>query len=201
MPPTMTDSADQSERTGDSLEAARREKLRKIIALGVDPWGSRFDNHRPIGEIRARESEIVATPPEPGQRHGEQTRTAGSRSRTHRADARHGQAHFCQHSRLVRRYPALHRQEAGRRRRIGSWPQCFDLGDFIGVDGELKHTQKGELTIFVDQLHFLGKSLETPPDKYHGLNDPELRQRLRYLDLIHAEGVLPRFLNRTKIVQ
>ncbi len=79
--------------------------------------------------------------------------------------------------------------------------QCFDLGDLIGVDGELKHTQKGELTIFADRLHFLTKSLETPPDKFHGLHDPELRQRLRYLDLIHTEGVLPRFINRTKIVQ
>src|SRR4029079_7031564 len=37
--------------------------------------------------------------------------------------------------------------------------------------------------------------------KHHGLHDPELRQRMRYLDLIHTEGVLPRFLNRTKIVQ
>src|SRR5262249_34936901 len=40
-----------------------------------------------------------------------------------------------------------------------------------------------------------------PPEKHHGLHDPELRQRMRYLDLIHTEGVLPKFLNRTKIVQ
>jgi lysyl-tRNA synthetase class 2 len=43
--------------------------------------------------------------------------------------------------------------------------------------------------------------LETPPDKFHGVHDPELRQRQRYLDLIHTDGVLDRFLNRTKIVQ
>ena len=55
--------------------------------------------------------------------------------------------------------------------------QCFDLGDIIGVDGELKRTKTGELTIFVDDLQFLTKSLETPPDKFHGLHDPELRQR------------------------
>ena len=69
------------------------------------------------------------------------------------------------------------------------------------MDGELKRTKTGELTIFVDDLQFLTKSLETPPDKFHGIHDPELRQRQRYLDLIHGEGVLPRFLNRTKIVQ
>ena len=45
-----------------ALEAARREKLRKIRELGIDPWGSRFDGHQPIGEIRARESEIVVEP-------------------------------------------------------------------------------------------------------------------------------------------
>ncbi len=50
-------------------------------------------------------------------------------------------------------------------------------------------------------MHFLSKSLETPPEKHKGLTDPELRQRLRYLDLIHGEGVWERFLRRTKIVQ
>ncbi len=79
--------------------------------------------------------------------------------------------------------------------------QCFDLGDLVGVDGELKRTKTGELTIFAEQLHFLTKSLETPPEKHQGLTDPELRQRMRYLDLIHTEGVLERFLRRTKIVQ
>ena len=79
--------------------------------------------------------------------------------------------------------------------------ECFDLGDIIGVDGELKHTNLGELTIFAERLHFLSKSVEPHPDKHKGLTDPELRQRLRYLDLIYSEGVLPRFLARTKIVQ
>ena len=50
-------------------------------------------------------------------------------------------------------------------------------------------------------MHFLAKTLETPPDKHKGLTDPERRQRMRYLDLIHNEGVLDRFLRRTKIVQ
>jgi len=44
---------------GAALEAARREKLRKIQAMGFDPWGGRFDGHLGIGEIRARENEIV----------------------------------------------------------------------------------------------------------------------------------------------
>jgi len=79
--------------------------------------------------------------------------------------------------------------------------KCVDLGDIIGVDGQLRRTRMGELSIFAEKLHFLCKSLEPPPEKFHGLADPELRQRMRYLDLIHGEGVIERFLKRTKIVQ
>jgi lysyl-tRNA synthetase class 2 len=79
--------------------------------------------------------------------------------------------------------------------------QCFDLGDIIGVDGDFHRTRTGELTIFSDDLHFLSKSIETPPEKWAGLNDPELRHRMRYLDLIYTDGVRERFLRRTKIVQ
>jgi lysyl-tRNA synthetase class 2 len=79
--------------------------------------------------------------------------------------------------------------------------KCFDLGDIIGVDGELKRTRTGELTIFAEKLKFLSKSIATPPEKHKGLADPELRQRMRYLDLIHTDGVLETFLRRTKIVQ
>ncbi len=79
--------------------------------------------------------------------------------------------------------------------------ECFDLGDVIGVDGELRRTKTGELSIFAERLTMLTKSLAAPPEKHHGLTDPELRQRMRYLDLTYGEGVMPTFLNRTKIVR
>ncbi len=50
------DAGNQSERSHEALEAARREKLRKIEALGVDPWGGRFDDYQAIGDIRRRET-------------------------------------------------------------------------------------------------------------------------------------------------
>ena len=77
----------------------------------------------------------------------------------------------------------------------------LDLGDIIGVDGMLVRSNTGELSIAAERVHFLTKSIETPPDKHSGLQDPELRQRQRYLDLIHTDGMLPRFLDRTKIVR
>jgi lysyl-tRNA synthetase class 2 len=83
------------------------------------------------------------------------------------------------------------------------WPLAmgFDLGDIIGVDGELRRTKTGELSIFARRLTMLTKSLAAPPEKHHGLTDVELRQRMRYLDLTYGEGVMERFLNRTKIVR
>ena len=79
--------------------------------------------------------------------------------------------------------------------------ECFDLGGIVGVDGELKHTRTGELTIFAEGLHFLTKALDPPPEKHHGLVDAELRQRMRYLDMAYNDGVLDRFRRRSEIVQ
>lgn len=186
--------------SGQQLEAARRAKLQKLIALGVDPWGQRFDDHQKIAAIRAREAEITAEPPAAGQQHGEQhgakVRAAG-RLMLIRDTGKLIFANIQDWSGTIQLY--LGKKQVGEE----NWAiaQCLDLGDLIGVTGELKHTQKGELTIFVEQLTFLSKSLETPPDKHKGLTDSELRQRMRYLDLIHTEGVLPRFLQRTQIVQ
>ena len=188
--------------THDMLVAARRKKLRQLGELGVDPWGGRFDGHLPIGDIRRRESEITIASPPPGsdekhvELHGPQVRAAGrivllrDKGKLIFLDLRDW-------SGRIQLY--IGKKQVGER----NWAvaQCLDLGDIIGVNGELKRTQKGELTIFAADLHFLGKALEPPPDKHHGLTDPELRQRMRYVDLIHGEGVLERFLNRTKIVQ
>ncbi len=60
----------------------------------------------------------------------------------------------------------------------------LDHGDFIGVNGYLFVTKTGELSVHVEKLHFLAKALLPMPDKMHGINDPEIRQRQRYADLI-----------------
>jgi lysyl-tRNA synthetase class 2 len=62
--------------------------------------------------------------------------------------------------------------------------QLLDHGDFIGVEGFLFVTKTGELSVHVQKLQFLAKALLPLPDKMHGLHDPEIRQRQRYVDLI-----------------
>jgi lysyl-tRNA synthetase class 2 len=62
--------------------------------------------------------------------------------------------------------------------------QLLDHGDFVGVEGKLFVTKTGELSVHVETIQFLSKALLPMPDKLHGINDPEIRQRQRYADLI-----------------
>ncbi len=76
----------------------------------------------------------------------------------------------------------------------------IDLGDIIGVEGHLFHTNKGELTIFVKKLTLLCKTLLPLPDKHAGLADKELRYRKRWLDLICNPEVRQTFRTRSQIL-
>ena len=198
----------------------RRVKLRRIAELGLDPWGGRFDDHTPIDRIRARAGEIRwqtedgASVPLPsfeaegfdfrqwkadqgaGALTGPSVRAAG-RIVLHR---KKGKLQFIDIQDWTGRIQLFVGQS-----QVGeqNWElvKCLDLGDIVGVDGELRVTNTGELSIFAEQIHFLSKALDPPPEKYHGLTDPELRQRMRYLDLAYGKDVLPRFLQRTEIIQ
>ncbi len=77
----------------------------------------------------------------------------------------------------------------------------WDLGDIIGVEGQLFKTRTGELSVRADTLRLLTKSLRPLPEKYHGLSDQETRYRQRYLDLIMNEAVRDTFRTRTAIIQ
>lgn len=76
----------------------------------------------------------------------------------------------------------------------------WDLGDIIGVEGNLFKTKTGELSVRTKKICLLTKSLRPLPDKFHGLTDQESRYRQRYLDLISNEETRRLFTNRTKII-
>lgn len=172
----------------DRLEQARLEKLEKIRSLGFDPWGQRFDGHSGIAVVREQ------CPSESGT-DGATVRVAGR---------------------------IMGRRKAGKLRFIDLQDQtgsiqllcsrgdltelqwelvsALDDGDLIGVDGPLRRTNTGEISIFVRELTVLCKSLSQPPEKFHGLKDEEILVRQRYLDLIYTPGVLPRMLQRSRII-
>ncbi|HEY1482541.1 MAG TPA: lysine--tRNA ligase [Candidatus Acidoferrum sp.] len=79
--------------------------------------------------------------------------------------------------------------------------QLLDLGDHVGVRGHLFRTKTGELSVWVDELFFLSKALLPLPEKWHGLENIELRYRQRYLDLIATEKSRENFRTRAKIVR
>ena len=74
----------------------------------------------------------------------------------------------------------------------------IDLGDFIGVNGEVFTTQTGEKTVRADSFEFLGKALRPLPEKFHGLTDIEMKYRQRYVDLITNEDSRKIFLGRSR---
>lgn len=76
----------------------------------------------------------------------------------------------------------------------------FDLGDFIGVEGKIFITQRGEISVLVKKYQILSKALSPLPEKWHGLKDKELRYRQRYLDLLINPEVREVFQKRAKII-
>ena len=199
----------------------RRNKLNQIIELGVDPYGQRFDDRGWINDIRNQQTEIkfvtkdgnsIDLPDEAavpaaefrnwiaeqgeGQMTGPDVRAAG-RIMLHRDK---GKLMFID----IQDWTGTIQLFVGKAQ-VGNenWEliKCLDLGDLIGVDGQLRKTKTGELSIFADKIHVLCKALDPPPAKHVGMTDPELRQRLRYVDLAYNEGSRDRFLNRSKIVQ
>lgn len=75
-----------------------------------------------------------------------------------------------------------------------------DIGDIIGVEGAIFKTKTGEITVYVKKFSVLCKALRPLPEKYHGLKDPEIRYRKRYLDLIMNPEEREKFKMRTKII-
>ena len=77
----------------------------------------------------------------------------------------------------------------------------FDIGDIVGVKGEVFTTRKGEMSIKVTDIVLLSKSLQVLPDKWHGLKDPDLRYRQRYVDLVVNPDVKKTFLIRSNVIK
>ncbi len=217
----MDDSQNSSSNDLTNPRAARRKKLDTLRGLGIDPWGGRFEGHQAIGDIRARLAEVVyrteagADLPLPdfdtlgddfnfrqwkadqgkGELVGPKVRAAG-RIVLHRDK---GKLHFIDLKDMTGNLQLM----VGQKQVGEDWAivEQLDLGDLIGVDGTLIVSNTGELSIATERVHFLTKALDPPPEKHHGLSDPELRQRMRYVDLIHTEGVMDTFLARTRIVR
>ncbi|MEZ6134166.1 MAG: lysine--tRNA ligase [Pirellulaceae bacterium] len=213
------------------LHESRLVKLNKIESLGIDPWGHYLPNRSWNADVRARAGEIkfqLTDGPQlelPNFETAAQAIAAGDEAaaidyRAWKQKAGAGEE-VGPEVRVAGRIILFRGQGKLKFITLRDWTGdiqiligkaqvgeqdfelsgLFDLGDWIGVDGRLGRTNTGELTVFASKLHFMGKTLEPPPEKHAGLQDADLKQRQRYLDLTYNEGVMQTFLNRTKIVQ
>jgi lysyl-tRNA synthetase, class II len=173
----------------DLLEA-RRLKLDRLRADGIDPFPPAFPGVTPIAEVRAAHAGL-----QPGEETDAGYRVAG------RLTQRRGQGKMAFLD-LVDRSGRIQIQARAdvlgpdRMERLVD----LDLGDLIGVDGTVFVTRRGELSLRVDDYTVLAKSLRPPPDKHHGLRDVETRFRHRELDLMSSEEARRLFVTRARII-
>ena len=176
----------------EKLYAERLEKLQRIAALGEQNGLSRLAATYPNSFAQQPEGGVPAI----RAAYNETTTEALEAERTDVslpgrvvAHRRQGKAGFAVLQNNGQRLQIYVRQDAVGERAFELY-KLLDLGDHIGVTGYLFRTRTGELSIHVTGLVFLAKAMLALPDKFHGLQDIELRYRQRYLDLFTDEGEL-----------
>ncbi len=176
----------------DDLLRQRHDRIREIEALGFRPYGHRFDFSHTLDSILKTYTEAT---PEQLESPRVQVKICG-RLRTIRRMGKAGFAHLTQEGAQLQIY--VKKDLVGET----DWKlwELVDLGDIIGAEGYLFRTRTGELSVHVEKLYFLAKTLLTMPEKFHGIEDVELRYRQRYLDLIASPESRAVFVTRAKVV-
>ncbi len=162
----------------------RIKKLDAIRALKVDPFGKRLDGARPAGEVVAKFAELE----------NKDVLCAGRITSLRNM----GKAAFLD----LRDWTGKVQVHAKKDKLGDGWPvfENVHIGDLVAFGGNLAKSKTGEITIFADRFTLLTKALRPLPEKWHGLSDPEIRYRQRYLDLISNPEILQKFLKRAKLI-
>jgi len=185
----MTDSREQTVLTGEDLNElmrVRREKMAAIAARGIEPFGRKYHFTHHARDIIANFATLE----------GKSVRIAG-RIVSIRG---HGKASFAHLMDMSGRVQLYLRQDVLGEAAYEEFG-LMDIGDLIGVEGEVFRTQKGEISVKATSLEMLAKSLRPLPEKWHGLKDVETRYRQRYLDLIVNPEVRDTFIIRSNVIK
>ena len=178
--------------TEAGLIAQRRAKLEQLRASG-DAYRNDFRRDALAGDLHARYADSSAADLEAAA-----IRVAiAGRMMTQRVQGKTSFAHVKDMSGAIQLFVKRDALAEGTYDEFKKW----DLGDIVGAEGVVFRTQKGELSIMVDKLRLLTKSLRPLPDKWHGLTDLEARYRQRYLDLIMNDDTRRVFRIRTAVVE
>ena len=167
------------------LMQARNEKLQKIEQYGINPHPERYEITHEIGESRKLED-------------GTKEVSIAGRIMSKR---KMGKIAFLDLSDVTGHIQLVMKRDDFPEGEYKKFHEITDIGDFIGVKGEIFTTQAGEKSLEVYSYEFLGKSLRPLPEKYHGLVNQEAIYRERHLDLIMNEETKKKFLLRSKFVR
>ncbi|MDQ3249154.1 MAG: lysine--tRNA ligase [Chloroflexota bacterium] len=171
-------------------EQARRHNRQTLVDAGIDPYPARVQRTHTVAAARLlHESGAAGTQPVTVAGRLKAIRTMGKISF---ADLEDGTGHI----QIVVRRDDL---PEGWYNNI--WKKAVDLGDFISATGPLFVTQAGELSVETHAVQFLSKTLQPMPDKWHGVRNPEVRYRRRYVDLMTNAEVREIFRTRAAIVR
>ncbi|MFF1906308.1 bifunctional lysylphosphatidylglycerol synthetase/lysine--tRNA ligase LysX [Kitasatospora sp. NPDC058218] len=153
----------------------RREKLDRLRAAGIDPYPVGFPRTSTIADLRAKHPDL-APDTATGERVGITGRVILSRTggKLCFATLRDGSGDL----------QVMFSLDKLGDERLAAWKSDIDLGDQVGVEGEVITSRRGELSVMVDAWALTAKCLRPLPDKHKGLTDPEARVRQRYVDLI-----------------
>lgn len=175
----------------NELMRQRKEKLNEIRKAGIDPYPHQYAPTHTTLDIREEYDDVTDTPDETHRV------TIAGRIMTKRD---HGKSSFVNLQDSTGQIQIYVRRDG-----VGADAYLiyrrFDVGDIIGVSGVVFRTRTGELTILVDSVKLLSKSIRPLPEKWHGLQDKQTRYRQRYADLIMNPEVKEVFVQRTQIVQ
>ncbi|MEM0129681.1 MAG: lysine--tRNA ligase [Thermoplasmata archaeon] len=184
------DGADEGERR---LEEERRAKAARMRAEGTDPYPPSFPGREPSGPVAAEAAALA-----PGTESPERSARLAGRLWAVRAHGRTAFADLVDRDgtiQLLLRADVL--GEAAFRRALAD----LDPGDLIGVEGYPARSRRGEPSLVPRSVVLLAKAIAPPPEKYHGLRDPEERIRRRYVDLLASARSRQRFRGRSLLLR
>ncbi|MFC5452616.1 lysine--tRNA ligase [Paenibacillus aestuarii] len=177
----------------NELLVIRRNKLDELRALGVDPFGSKYERTHTAKQVLDAYNDKTK---EELDEAAVEVSIAG-RIMQKRGMGKASFAHLQDISGKIQIYVREDSVDANKYQAF----DLLDLGDMVGVHGVVFKTKTGETSIKVKSLEVLTKSLLPLPDKFHGLSDVELRYRQRYVDLITNQDVQQTFILRSRIIQ
>lgn len=171
----------------------RREKMEELKQAGIEPFGRRFKRDHLAQQIR---DEYGQFDKEELNDKGAMVIIAGRMTRK-RSSGKAGFADFVDRTGKIQVY--------ARKDMVGDEQYHIfkraDIGDFLGIEGDVIKTNTGELTVRAHKITFLSKALRPLPNKWEGVTDPETIYRQRYLDLISNPESFKRFHQRTAIIK